>query len=255
MNCFRKSFTVSELDTYDKCPLQYRLQYVEKIPGENFAQPQQSGGKLAAHVTGDIIHNAIRRLTEDKTLEPGQALKSAASHLGARNIAAPDHSHLKGMIHNFVSWRDGISSEIWLAEWPFALDLNGISIRGAIDCTHKTERGWHIIDYKTDRIDREEEISRLSNEYELQMSIYCIAAKAGLGEPCRSTVLHFLETGERIEKDVSTAKLEHAIRKISAAVTGIRDQHYLTTDRPNRPCARCAYHHNKICWEDRLRPG
>lgn len=252
MTFFRKSFTVSEIDTYDKCPLQYRLQYVERIPGTGLVSVDRRTDKLPAHITGDIVHNAIRRLTEEPKLEPDTAIKSAASHLGVRSISASDNAHLKVMISNFVSWRDEISAQTWLAEWPFALNLEGVLIRGTIDCLCKTPGGWIIADYKTDRIDSEDEIAKLADEYELQMSFYCIAAEAGLDSPLRSTILHFLEAGQRVEKEALAGRLSQARQKLQASVSKIRNRDYSTANHPHRPCARCPYHHNNICWGDLL---
>lgn len=78
-----------------------------------------------------------------------------------------------------------------------------IFLQGVIDCVMKTERGWVLIDYKTDQINDEvitdETKTKLLNRYKIQINLYAQALEAIWKEPVTEKYLYFFDKGLLIE--------------------------------------------------------
>ena len=81
-------------------------------------------------------------------------------------------------------------------EWAFNLSgEGGTLIQGVIDLCFLEEDGWVLVDYKTDRAEDEEILSR----YQLQMRWYKKALEKITGRKVKETYLFSLRSGNAIE--------------------------------------------------------
>ncbi len=82
--------------------------------------------------------------------------------------------------------------EFLLAWPPGSQDPQAPFIQGFIDCLYQDgQGGWHLLDYKTNRISPETLASTVEN-YEMQMLVYALAVERILKRPPVEIVLHFL---------------------------------------------------------------
>ncbi|MBI2345495.1 MAG: ATP-dependent helicase [Deltaproteobacteria bacterium] len=251
---FRRNFTVSELDTYAKCPMQYRLQYVEGIPGslhgERIRHARQE--QLSGAAIGDVLHETIRKLTYRSGADPAETLSATFRQMGFTPANA-DLVHATKLLASYTDGRSHSQYTTNLAEWPFSLQQGNAQIRGTIDLLGETAKGWEIVDYKTDRIENRGDIQSLMEEYELQMATYAIAAATAWGEiAVRQTVLVFLDSGDAVSRPVTAARLDAARKRLNRIIAEIRTGRFDIGGRRQLPCVRCPFHHNRTCWEDRL---
>jgi len=103
-------------------------------------------------------------------------------------------------------------------EMPFVLSIGSHIIRGKMDCIFDDTGVWHIIDYKTDNIDKMQAASA-ADKYRLQLEIYALAAlKSFKDAPCVKASLFFIEidyqTPPIIVKHEDTAGLEAKLETI-----------------------------------------
>jgi ATP-dependent exoDNAse (exonuclease V) beta subunit len=64
-------------------------------------------------------------------------------------------------------------------ELPYArVQANGKVDAGKIDLLYRTEKGWKLIDFKTDEIRDELKLNNMINEYRHQLGRYTAAVKA-----------------------------------------------------------------------------
>jgi len=84
----------------------------------------------------------------------------------------------------------------FLLRWPpGGKDSDGRYLQGYIDCLYRdADSGWHLVDYKTNRIDAET-LEDVAAPYEMQMLVYALAVERILGQAPVELVLHFLRGG------------------------------------------------------------
>jgi ATP-dependent helicase/nuclease subunit A len=84
-------------------------------------------------------------------------------------------------------------------EYPFTILFEGggvlpsvekgdyILVQGVIDCLFKDERGWVLVDYKTDHLDSDEEFHK---RYEIQLNLYKRAIEQIFAEPVSAVYVY-----------------------------------------------------------------
>jgi ATP-dependent helicase/nuclease subunit A len=112
-----------------------------------------------------------------------------AHELIARFVGSPAGRRLAGaaVLHREV--------EFLLAWPPGASGDEAFHLRGYIDCLYQDRQGaWRLADYKTDHASAAD-IPRFAQRYELQLSLYALAAERALGQSPVELALHFLRAG------------------------------------------------------------
>ena len=78
-------------------------------------------------------------------------------------------------------------------------------VQGIIDCFFEEEDGLVLLDYKTNRIDRnrsfEEEAERLRRSYAKQIEIYSSALSEATGKKVKESYLYLFDAGCSIEME------------------------------------------------------
>ena len=87
-----------------------------------------------------------------------------------------------------------------------ARDYDGMSIggdeillQGVVDCWFETPDGLTVVDFKTDRVFTEEELTERAELYRGQLSAYTLALERVLERPVTRRVVYFLSVGREVE--------------------------------------------------------
>ncbi|MCG3126926.1 MAG: ATP-dependent helicase/nuclease subunit A [Phycisphaerae bacterium] len=144
-------------------------------------------GRVAAQVA-ELV--AARRLTleEAALIEPDPIVWFACTPLG-RRVAAQSGTARRELAFVYLL--------------PGAAEAERVMARGVIDCLFEDEHGLCIVDYKTDRLKSEEELSARVAVYRTQVELYARAVAAVSGKPVGSASLVFF--GPRRVVEVSLA--------------------------------------------------
>ena len=107
--------------------------------------------------------------------------------------------------------------ERWF-ELPFAWDWDGVPVHGSIDLVYRDAGGWHVIDFKSDRLDGTS-AQEAASHYAVQIGLYQRAIEAAIGEPASAGLL-FLRSGELARPDPADveAALAEARERVDAGV-------------------------------------
>ena len=108
-------------------------------------------------------------------------------------------------------------TERWF-ELPFAWDWAGLPLHGAIDLVYRDAGGWHVVDFKTDRLDGTT-AAEVTERYLVQIGLYQRAVEAAVGEEPAAGLL-FLRSGELVqpERAALDAALAEARTRVDAGV-------------------------------------
>jgi len=171
-----ENFSYSQLETYLRCPLQYKYQYLLKVP----TLPQ------AATSFGTTIHQTLQQFYQEykngSALDEKRLIKIYQNQWIPLGYSSKSHEIRmkkegeKILLHFYKKFHNKNIKIIDL-EKKFKIKIStGIAISGKIDRIDQLKnRQIEIVDYKTGKIPEEKEIKK-----SLQLSIYALAAKEPL---------------------------------------------------------------------------
>lgn len=162
----------SQLQTFDMCPLHYKLRYILKMPGQ--PSSSLSFGISLHNVMKDYYQALIDKEKINQTIIEN-ILKKRWINEGYQSKAHEQtaFAQAKNILANYAK-SNPLTSELPIAlELPFQYNIQNMKILGRIDRVDITKEGKiEIIDYKTgDNIPDEK---KLKND--LQLTVYALAA-------------------------------------------------------------------------------
>jgi ATP-dependent exoDNAse (exonuclease V) beta subunit len=113
--------------------------------------------------------------------------------------------------------------EFLLAWPPGETNGHGCYLRGFIDLLYQdADGGWYLLDYKTNHVSAAD-VSTLSKRYELQLSVYALAAERVLGQPPVELVLCFMQPGEEHTVSWNDEARRRTIEQLNKAIAAATD--------------------------------
>jgi len=233
----------SAISTYQKCPLSYKFQYVDRLPT-----------KPSHHLSfGNSIHSTLEFFYNVKTPEPcslERLLEEMDRVWISEGYENEDHEREykeKGReILTRFYYENLPSFAVPLAvEKRFSLDMDGITLAGVIDRIDRlTNGGLEIIDYKTNgKLPPKTKINT-----DLQLPIYHMAAEKMYGMAPQKVTLYFLVPNERVSARKTKTDIKRAQDTIHKVAGNIREKKFDPFKNPLCPWCdfieRCPIHVN-----------
>ncbi|MDD9930372.1 MAG: ATP-dependent DNA helicase [Candidatus Marinimicrobia bacterium] len=237
--------SASSIETYQSCPMKYRLAKMDSIP-ESQSKPQL--------VFGNIIHRTLQRFhDQQETHSKERLLQLMDEEWDSSGFFYPDQEKefkLQGeeILNRYFSAFEIDPPHVIAREEKFNFMIEDIKISGAIDRIDKTDTGTQVVDYKTSS-------TTSSAKSNMQLAIYSIYLEQSdnpeFGGLPESASLYFLREEEKPVKshcfkpDELLAKEE----EIKSVAQGIRKCEFKPTT--GHHCDWCDYK-NFICpaWEE-----
>ena len=230
-----KRLSASAVDTYERCPLRFKLERDWKIP----ARP------AAAMQYGAAIHRVLKtyfdsvRLGRPKTdVELIDLFR--ADLADAKIQEAYQHELYEKMgvsqLHSFLASAQKISaSEVLHTEESFEIKVGDTTVAGRIDRVDRRPDGTvAIVDYKTGKARDQEDADE-----SLQLSLYAIAAREKWGYNVGALIFYNLEENVPVITMRGDSDLVAARARVESAASKIAEGIFLA--RPGNHCSFCAY--------------
>ncbi|HUV42779.1 MAG TPA: ATP-dependent DNA helicase [Patescibacteria group bacterium] len=228
----------SQVETYDKCPLQYRYRYIQRIPTPT---PPAAG-------FGNVIHQTLKDFyqaaLEDKKPTKKDLLNTLDKNWSDEGYTSKAHEkrmrkEAERMLRKFYDKGYNLDHLPKYLEQNFVIKAKeGLRIGGRIDRIDETKSGMEIIDYKTGKVIDQKELDR-----SLQMSVYALAAidPGILRQNPEDVVLsfYFLDTGEKKSTQRSKEQLIQAKKDLIKKAKEIERSQF--EPRPGVWCDFCEY--------------
>lgn len=241
----RVRLSYSRIDTYGRCPAQFRYQYVDGLPTEP-----------SPHLSfGSSIHTALERYYDRKLPEPPTEdellsyLYEGWDTTGFEEMSRDEqlswYRHGQGVLRRFhereaPGFRLPADVEKWF-EVPFGDDA---VVVGSIDRVDVHEDGsLEVIDYKTSKRVRDRAAVRRS----LQLALYALACEHLYGRLPAVVTLDFVVAGVRISVPIEEIDLDAARAEVVRVAEAIRAERFEPT--PNRLCGWCDFRGLCPAWE------
>ncbi len=240
----RIDLSASAIETYEKCPLKFRLGRIDGIP---------QTAKKPELVFGNIIHAVLQRFHEpDKDLSKDRILRLLEEEWkkGEFDYVVREEKFKEQGIDILTRYHESISNDpphVLKTEEKFAFDIGPITIRGAIDRIDNTPEGITILDYKTSK-------TPSSAKSNLQLAVYSMYLEQlddkNIGGLPVSASLYFLREEEKPLRSHSftTDQIGETKEKIIEVAAGIKRKEFQA--QTGKHCDWCDYK-NLACpaWE------
>jgi len=238
-NYILRNFSYTQLETYEKCPLQYKYQFILKVPTS----------QSASLSFGDTIHRTLQTFYQEFISDNNIGLdrlqtifRSAWSPLGYASKTHENRMKDEGekLLKGFMTKFHNKNVNILGLEKLFKIKISDdIFITGKIDRVDKIKNdGIEIIDYKTGRQPNENELKK-----SMQLSLYALAAtNPSLYNKKLSQVnltFYYLQTPDKISFTKTEGDIENTKEKIFQTVRNIRENDF--SPRVGPWCDFCAF--------------
>ncbi len=241
----RIDLSASAIDTYENCPLKFRLGRIDGIP---------QTAKKPELVFGNIIHAVLQRFHEpNKELSRDRILRLLEEEWkkGEFDYAVREEKFKeqgKDILERYQQLTSTDPPDVIRIEEKFAFDIGPITIRGAIDRIDNTPEGITILDYKTSK-------TPSSAKSSLQLAVYSMYLEQledqEIGGLPISAALYFLREEDKPNRSHSftTDQIGETKEKIIEVAAGIRRKEF--NAKTGKHCDWCDYK-NLVCpaWEN-----
>jgi DNA helicase II / ATP-dependent DNA helicase PcrA len=224
--------SASAVATYEKCPLQFKLDREWKLPSDDPAAMQY----------GSVMHSVLRAWSEalikDRPLSESQLLDLFSTLLASASIEDP-YQHELYERQGFQQLRDFLAnppaSKVLHTEEGFEMRMGDAIVTGRIDRIDDLGQGRvAIVDYKTGKPRSQEDADE-----SLQLSIYALAAQSKWGYQSEELILHNLDGNSSVVTRRSPIELETAKHRVASVMAQVEAGQFHPT--PGSHCQFCAY--------------
>ena len=226
----------SAISAYRECPRQHWYRYRLRLPAAPGVEAQFGTILHLALMRAGRLRREGRPVTRELLRELHQEAWETIGLAEPRRRPALETLGWR-LLERFLR-EGGLEGTPSLLESPFAVDLDGWTLRGVIDRVDGPGDGvpsWRIVDYKTGS---PIPASRLRRD--LQLALYALGARRALGlEPVELEIV-YLRDGRRVVLAADDSLLEEALRIGAEVATSVREGRFEA--RPERRrCSLCAY--------------
>jgi DNA helicase-2/ATP-dependent DNA helicase PcrA len=224
--------SASAVATYEKCPLQFKLDREWKLPSDDPAAMQY----------GSVMHSVLRAWSEarleGRPLSESQLLDLFRTLLTGAGME-DRYQHELYERQGIQQLRDFLAkppaARVLHTEEGFEMHIGDAIVTGRIDRIDDLGQGSvAIVDYKTGKPRSQEDADE-----SLQLSIYALAAQSKWGYQSQELVLHNLDGNTPVVTRRSASDLEGARLRVVEVMAQVEAGHF--NPRPGSHCQFCAY--------------
>ena len=216
-------FSFSQLKDYERCPVEYKLKYILKIPMR---------GK-AVFSFGSTIHSTIQefvKLKGKKDLKTLQKIykdnwidewyedkKQKEEYYGqGTKIIESFYKDFEKNPPHVLALKDRLALEL-----PFNFKIGQDTITGKIDRIDEINSNLHIYDYKTGKAK-----DKLTSADKEQLLIYQMATDAVLKTPVKNLTYYYLGEGKKVSFLGTKSEIEKLKNKITQTINKIKNNEF-----------------------------
>lgn len=233
------------VESYERCPLQFKIQRDWNLPEEPSAAMQYGGA----------MHKVLKDYYDAARAGPPPALQQVTEAFLAEFAKAVIEDPYQRTLYErqgaqqleafFVARAGEAQPEVVDTERTFTVEIGGAQLRGRVDRLDRADGGVAIVDYKTGRPKDQEDADK-----SLQLSIYALAVQRQWKLEPRRLVFYNLETNQAVETTRSQKELEEAEKLVRIAAENIAKGEF--DANPGWHCRWCSYRSLCPATEERL---
>jgi RecB family exonuclease len=232
---FFTGLSASSIETYEECPLRFKLEREWNLPREVSASLHYGA---AMHGVLRTFYDAQRYQREISDEDLFEQFRSALASAGIADRYQYDLYLRQGreqLREFFEAARTGDPPDVMETEYKFQFQVDIAKVTGRVDRLDRIgPDSVGIVDYKTGKPKSQDDADE-----SLQLSLYALAARETLGKRPDRLVFHNLENNTPVCTSRTDAELEEAKLRVLDVAEGIADGKFLA--KPGYHCAFCPY--------------
>jgi len=216
---FIKGLSASSIETYENCPLRFKLEREWNLPRDVSASLHYGA---AMH---RVLHTFYDAQRYEREIRDEDLLENFRADLATAGIADRYQYELylrqgREQLTQFLEWaRSAPPQEVLQTEQKFDLTVAGTKLTGRVDRMDRMGAdSVAIVDYKTGKPKEQEDADK-----SLQLSLYALAAKEAWGLRADRLIFHNLEDNSMVVTTRDAADLEAAKQRVRAAAENIEE--------------------------------
>ena len=227
----------SKIQTYEDCPLQFKFQYVLRVP-----TPSKTyfGMGTAIHAVAENmtkLQKDGKEPTEELALEILDKQWDTSSYRNQRTKENQDKDKSKEMVKTYLEWAEKNPNTPVDVEPKFKIKLNDVTISGKIDRVEMTPNGeYEVIDFKTGYAYK----TKNTIKEDVQMNIYALGTEKLYGKLPKKTSLFYIKHNKIVSHFIEEEKLNEFKENLIEKIDSIFNEEF--DAKPEyRKCSRCDY--------------
>ncbi len=180
----------------------------ERMEEGRRAEIREGGSSLRL---GSAFHSVMNRIDLERS-RVEEITRSAAREFRIEHMQEELQHLVAGTLRSDII-RAASESEVCLREVPFTIKLEKGFLDGRIDLMFRLRGRWQVVDYKTDKVDRET-MEEKRNRYKSQMCLYFTALRRMGFHPVSRLAIYFPRLDLSCDFEVSPRLLDEAERII-----------------------------------------
>ncbi len=232
---FVTGLSASAIEIYEECPLRFKLEREWNLPRDVSASLHYGAamhGVLRTFYDAQRFQHEIR---DDELLEQFRAALASAGVADRYQYELYLRQGTEQLRQFIDSARQVPPPEVIETERRFELPVGGVKLAGRIDRVDRLSPDTvAIVDYKTGKPKSQEDADQ-----SLQLSLYALAARDGLGKRAERLIFHNLENNTPVCTTRTDAELEAAKLRVQEVAEGIARGEF--PPNPKYHCAFCPY--------------
>jgi DNA helicase-2/ATP-dependent DNA helicase PcrA len=243
---FDGALSATAIESYETCPLQFKIKRFWEVPGEVAAQMQY----------GNAIHTLLRDYYESlragRPKSEHEVLALLRASLAGTGFADPVQRELyeregTKQLREFVRLQQAVPpADVIGTERGFEITLGGVRVKGRLDRIDRIAGNRvAIIDYKTGRPRTPRHADK-----SLQLSIYALAAREKWDYDAERLVFYNLADNSEVASTRDPRQLAEACQRVAEVAAEINAGNF--DPRPGFHCGWCAYRYLCPATEERL---
>jgi DNA helicase-2/ATP-dependent DNA helicase PcrA len=232
---FVTGLSASAIETYEECPLRFKLEREWNLPRETPASVQYGAAMHRVLRTFYDAQRCGRETSGDELIEQFRSDLASAGIADRYQYELYLRQGMEQLRQFFAAARSAPPPEVIETERGFELQVGPAKLTGRVDRIDRTGPDTvTIVDYKTGKAKSQEDADE-----SLQLSLYALAAREVLGKRADRLVFHNLEDNTavfttRTDAELAAAKLQvqEAWDRIARGEFGAKPGYY---------CAYCPY--------------
>ncbi len=229
----QKIYSYSQINTYNSCPEQYKLSYIDRIRKADESVEAFMGNRVHEVLEWVFKERKSKFTTFDKLTAKYDELWLNAWH-DKIYIADPrvntDHLYTIGLrcLGNFcTTYGPLFDAPVYATELKLEFEVEGYKFRGILDRVDKTlDEELIITDYKTSKRAKGERAAKS----DMQLGLYYIAAQQNFGDITQISIgWDFLRHNKRVQiqpEEISIERIKkQVVRRIQKIESNINEGH------------------------------
>ncbi|MBS1887077.1 MAG: UvrD-helicase domain-containing protein [Actinobacteria bacterium] len=243
-----RPLSYTAISAFEECAYRFYMERVLGLPaaaaaGGTGAGDEGPSAREERSARGAAVHALLEWSQANGWGEPSAELARRHASAAGLDLDGAGAEELLGPVRDWLGspLREEIAGAARArAEVPILLGAGGTVLRGSIDLlVEREEAPPLVVDYKTDRLGSEDPAAR-AEHYEIQRSIYAMAAAESLGASEVEVAYVFLERADAPVRTILTAAdMEAGRARIEAAVAAIGAGDFSPAPEPERTWDLC----------------